>query len=234
MPRWPYLGGICTTTSGGCAVPELLPVASPGVPIFFGRVGDPLVVVLHDWYGRLPELEAFAETVAREGLRVAVPDLYGGVATLDDGDAEALMTGVDVGTALAEVDDLIAAAHAEGSDRVAVTGFSLGGWLALLHAQSGAVDAVVAYYATLAPRDHGVLPEPVLVHYAETDEWGEGEDPEDFLSRLADHGTPVEHHVYFDTVHGFANLALDAKANRRAARLAEARTLAFLREHLFD
>src|SRR3712207_7619567 len=42
---------------------------------------------------------------------------------------------------------------------------------ALAHAQTGAVDAVVAYYATLGPETAAVLPCPVMLHFAEVDEW---------------------------------------------------------------
>ena len=211
---------------------DLIPISSPGVPLFWGQPGNPLVVVVHDWYGRLPALELFAETLASEGFRVAVPDLYDGVATTSASEAETLMAGLDVGIALAEFDDIIANARAEGSERIGVVGFSVGGWLALLHAQGGSADAVVAYYASLAPKDHGVIPSPVLLHYAEVDEWGDGEAPEEFIERLREHGTPVTQHSYLDTVHSFANESIDDKVNRRAAGLARARTQSFLASHL--
>ena len=73
-------------------MPELVPIPSPGIPLEYGEVGDPLVVVLHDKYGRLPWLEPFAAALAdRGGFRVLVPDFYDGVATTDGDDAAALM-----------------------------------------------------------------------------------------------------------------------------------------------
>jgi carboxymethylenebutenolidase len=218
----------------GWQVPELIHISSPGAPIFFGEPGNPLVVIIHDWYGRLPALEAFAQSIASEGLRVAVPDLYNGVATMDADDAELLMAGLDVGISLAEIDDVIADARAQGSAKVGVVGFSIGGWLALLHAQGGSADAVVAYYASLGPNDHGVIPAPVLLHFAEVDEWGPGEEPDVFIERLKEHGTPVTEHTYLDTVHSFANGSVEDKSNRRAAELARARTQGFLTTHLLD
>jgi carboxymethylenebutenolidase len=215
-------------------VAELLPIPSPGVPLYWGIPGDPLVVVLHDWFGRLPALEAVGQSLAREGYRVAIPDLYNGVATTSDEDAQQLMNGLDVGIALAEIDDIIADARAQGSERVGVIGYSVGGWLALLHAQGGAADAVVAYYASLAPKDHGVIPSPIQLHYAEDDDWGEGEEPAAFIDRLKEHGTPVSDHVYLGTVHSFANASIEAKRNVRAAELARARTESFLASHLLD
>lgn len=213
---------------------ELVPIPSPGIPLFYGDPGDPVVVVLHDMYGRLPGLEPFAMALASKGFRVAVPDLYEGVCTIDKQSAQGLMENLDVATALAEIDDAAAQAQHTGDERVGLVGFSLGGWLALLHAQSGAADAVVSYYASLGDRDHGIIPCPVLLHWAERDEWREGEEPELFVSRLKDHGTPVTEYTYLATGHSFANASLPGKVDGQAAALAFARTAVFLEKHLVD
>jgi carboxymethylenebutenolidase len=213
---------------------ELISIPSPGLPIYRGEPGAPLVVVVHDWYGRLPAIEKYAESLAAEGFWVAVPDLYNGVATTDASDAESLMNGLDLGIALAELDDVIANAHAQGSARIGVVGFSIGGWLALLHAQGGSADAVVAYYASLAPEDHGVIPAPVQLHYAEVDEWAEGGRPDEFIDRLGEHGTPVSEHTYLGTEHSFANANIPSRHHARAAELARARTAQFFGAHLQD
>ncbi|TXN29225.1 dienelactone hydrolase family protein [Lacisediminihabitans profunda] len=213
---------------------EIVPIPSPGVPFYYGEPGGPLVVLLHDWYGRLPWLENYARGLEHQGYRVVVPDLFDGVATTDEATAEQLLGQLDVATALSTVDDIIQTARAEGSQRVAVVGFSAGGWLALLHAQGGSSDAVVAYYATLGPAQHGVIPCPVLLQFAEVDEWDEGEDPESFIDRLKDHGTPVSQFSYLGTVHSFANATIPEKVNGAAAALAFARTASFLEDHLID
>ena len=67
---------------------------SPG-NLEFGEPGDPLVVVIPDWFGRLPWLASYAEALARRGLRVVVLDLYDGVATTDEGQAERLASGLE-------------------------------------------------------------------------------------------------------------------------------------------
>ncbi|MCU1525348.1 MAG: putative carboxymethylenebutenolidase [Microbacteriaceae bacterium] len=213
---------------------DLVAIPSPGVPLYYGEPGSPLVVLVHDWYGRLPWLENYAKGLEHQGYRVAVPDLYAGVATIDETTAEELMNELDVATALASVDDVIQVARMEGTERVGVVGFSLGGWLTLLHAQGGAVDAVVAYYATLGTSQHGVIPCPVLLQFAEADEWGEGEDPESFVDRLKDHGTPVTEFTYLGTAHSFANATIVDRVDVNAAALAFARTASFLEKHLVD
>jgi len=227
------LGETPISATNGRTVSDLIPVPSPGVPVYVGMQGGPLVVLVHDYFGRLPGLLRIADQFAREGFFVAVPDLFNGVGTHAAVDAEALMNDLDVGIALAEIDDIINDSRASGSQKVGVVGFSMGGWLSLLHAQGGGADAVVAYYSSLAPTDHGVLPAPVLLHYAETDEWGEGEDPVSFIERLQEHGTPVTDHVYIGTQHSFANSDIDDTYNARAAELANQRTVRFLLNHLF-
>lgn len=211
---------------------ELVPIPSPDVPLSYGEPGSALVVLVHDWFGRLPWLENYAKGLAHQGYRVVVPDLFDGVATTDAATAEALMNQLDVRTALAALDDIIQVARSEGSTRVGMVGFSLGGWLSLLHAQGGSADAVVAYYATLGPDQHGVIPCPILLQFAEIDEWDEGEDPESFISRLKDHGTPVTEFCYFGTVHSFANATISDRVDVNAATLAFARTSSFLEGHL--
>lgn len=213
---------------------ELVPIPNPGEPEFYGQPGDPVVVVLHDWYGRLPGLGQFAEALASRGLRVAVPDLYEGVCTVDPATAEQLMGRLEIGGALASIDDAMVEAQETGVERVGLVGFSMGGWLALLHAQAGAADAVVGYYASLARQDHGVIPCPVLLHWAERDEWDDSDDPDSFVARLKDHGTPVTEHRYLGTEHSFANASIPGRINAQAAALAFARTAVFLERMLKD
>lgn len=213
---------------------EFVPIPSPGLPLYYGDPGAPLVVVIHDWYGRLPSLEPFAVALAYHGYRVVVPDLYGGLCTVEEAGARQLLEQLDLGYALATIDDAVQEARAQGSHRVGVIGFSAGGWLALLHAQGGDTDAVVAYYASLSPGDHGVIPCPVLLQLAETDEWAEGEEPASFVERLTDHGTPVTEFTYLGTRHSFANASIAAAIDANAAALAFARTTKFLDAHLTD
>ena len=213
---------------------ELVPIPSPGEPLLLGDEGAPVVVLLHDWYGRLPWLEFYGEALARIGFRVSIPDLYDGVATTDAGDAEDLADALDLGTALAIIDDTIDAERSRGSEKVGLVGFSLGGWLALLHAQGGGAEAVVAYYATVGQEQHGVIPSPVLLHLAEEDEFESAEQIEAFVGRLKDHGTPVTQWSYLATQHSFANATATEHFDRGAAALAYARTASFLEQHLAD
>ena len=214
---------------------ELIPIPSPGIPLVFGETGAPVVVVVHDEFGRLPWLTPYAEALAsRGGFRVIVPDLYNGVATDDDDQADILLEQLSGTDARAAVIGEIDAAHADGSPRAGIVGFSMGGGLALQVAQAGEVDAAVAYYATLPSTRPGIIPCPVMLHFAEQDDWPDTGSPEQFVGRLRENGTPVAQHGYAGTEHGFANASIPAFLDTRAAALAFARTTAFLETHLAE
>lgn len=218
--------------SGG--VTELVQIPSPGAALEFGQAGRPLVVILHDAYGRLPWLEPFAAAVAKHGYHVLVPDLYDGWATLAEEDARELAAMAAQDRALATVAEALATGRDAGARRFGIIGFGFGGHLGLLAASVGTVDAVVAYYATLAGDEHGIVPCPALLHLAQRDEWPADADPESFVNRLRDTGTPVTAYTYPDTGRYFANGNLVDAVVPAAAALAYARTLSFLNPHLID
>jgi carboxymethylenebutenolidase len=211
---------------------DLIPIPSPAETLYFGPVGAPLIILVHDYFGRLPWLENMAAGFEHQGYRVAIPDLYNGVATIDRAAAAGLMQQLDVPNALAELDGIVKRARSAGSQRVGVVGFSMGGWLALLHAEGGNVEAVASYYATLESQQHGVIPCPVLLQFAEADTWGVGGDPHSFIGRLKEHGTPVTEFTYVGAKHSFANASIDETFEIHAATLAFARTSSFFEDHL--
>lgn len=212
---------------------NIVPIPSPGVPLAYGEPGAPLVVVLHDWYGRLPWLEPYGEALAdRGGFRVLVPDLYDGVATTDAGMAEQLAGKLDDDHARDLLDAAVASARAEGSQRVGLVGFSLGASVAMASAARGDADALVAYYPAMGEYWSDLLPCPFLVHLAETDEFESPDEAAVFLAGVRDQGTTVAAHTYAGTVHNFANATIAEVAETRSAALAFARTTVFLESHL--
>lgn len=210
-----------------------LPLPEAGRTLVFGTSGRPLIVVLHDEYGRLPGIEAFADALAAQlDARVAVPDLFDGRFTDDDDVARRLASELDPAAAAALVDEAIETAHAEGSPRVALLGFSMGGRIALRHAQTGSAEAVVAYYSGLVDAEHTLIPCPVLLHLAEGDPEPGAAETDAFVARLRDHGTPVAARAFAGARHGFANASLPARRDANAAALAFARSAVFLEQHL--
>ena len=202
--------------------------------IWHGTEGDPVVVVLHDWNGRLPWADDFAERLAGEGFRVALPDFYAGRATTDASQSRRLLRErtADMAGAHRIVSEAIGEARAGGSARAALVGFSMGSMIALEYAAQGSVDAVVAYYGA-AREGHGTVRVPVLFQRAERDTWTGKEAPDALQERLAREGHhTVELRTYRGAKHGFQNAQVAEKYDADAAAEAWASTLAFLREHL--
>lgn len=59
-------------------------------------------------------------------------------------------------------------------------------------------------------------------------------DPDTFVSRLKEHGTPVTQHSYLGTREGFANATMLELLDKNAAALAFARSTYFLQAQLLD
>jgi carboxymethylenebutenolidase len=190
------------------------------------------VVVVHDWYGRLPYLRAMCDELAAAGLAAAAPDLYGGRTTTDPGQAEELAGGMDRAAARARMEEAAKTLR----DRVdggplGVLAWSLGGMYALDLATRGDVDAAAVYYAALDTDDAAKLHCPVLLHLAETDEFDPPEFYEGFVAALRAAGTEVEVHTWPGTEHSFANRDVALHTPEQAAE-AWSITVGFLRRHL--
>jgi carboxymethylenebutenolidase len=209
-------------------------IPSPDETLFYGERGAPLVILMHDPYGRLPWLESLASSLVREGFQVAVPDFYHGFATDSAVHAQELLARCTLPLCLELIDQTVDEARAGGTTRIGSVGFSYGGRLALGHAQGGGVDAVVAYYASLLERYHTLIPCPVLLQNAEVDQFEAERSADSFFERLRVHGTPTTRFGYLDTEHHFANASIPATYRQQAAALAFARTSAFLSQHLLD
>jgi carboxymethylenebutenolidase len=212
---------------------EFVDIPSPGWPLESGEPGRPGVVLVHDGYGRLPYLEAYAKALANQGFFVLVPDLFDGRATVDAAGEAELLAGLDDGFALAAIDDAVGMARGHGTSRVGLVGLGPGGRLALLTAQNGTADAVVAYYAQLSDDEGGIVPCPVLLHRALGDVDNAARSDR-FVSRLKEHGTPVTQHSYAAASPGFANATVLELLEKHAAALAFARTTYFLQAQLLD
>jgi carboxymethylenebutenolidase len=219
MGTFVTLGGAGAGGSGYLSEPEL-----PG----------PAVIVVHDYFGALPHVRERCDALALAGFMALAPDLYDGAATTDPARAEALLARIDVDRSrslLAVAARQLRAHPKVQPERVGAIGFSAGGWLALLTATRGVLDAVVAYYAALGPEEQGPIPCPVMLHFAEVDEWEPPDLPAIFTAQLRAAGTLVIDRTWPGTEHSFANADVPAWRPGPAAD-AWAETVAFLARHL--
>jgi carboxymethylenebutenolidase len=194
----------------------------------------PGVLVVHDDFGARPHVHDMCDALAAAGFTALGPDLYGGRLATDPADAERLVASLDLTRSRGMLTTAARQLRAHPSvrpERIGAIGFAIGGWLALATAISGALDAVVAYYAALGANDRASIPCPVLLHLAEAGRWNPPDLVDSFVAELRAAGGLVETHTWADTRRGFANADTRSYARDQAAG-AWAETVEFLGRHL--
>lgn len=175
----------------------------------------PGIIVLQEWWGLVPQIKTVCDRLAGAGYTALAPDLYHGeMAEHTEMDkAGELMTNLPPERAakdmLGAVDALLAH-DACTSNTLGVTGFCMGGLLALrLCALGGDKISVAApfYGAPLGDDsiDWSNLTAKVEGHFAENDDFFPPEACEALAAQLRDMGKDVIFHVYPGTSHGFTN-----------------------------
>jgi carboxymethylenebutenolidase len=139
------------TTPDSAAVPYVLLEAGIATP------DTPAIVIVTDIFGVTPFYEYLGAQLAREGWRVAVPDLFHRIGPVYDGSRDAALARrrlLDDSLAAADVDAVISsvAKSTEAtvtSDRpgFGLLGFCIGGSFALLSAAAHPEQTTVTYYA---------------------------------------------------------------------------------------
>ncbi len=215
-------GGTC---EGYLAVPD-------------GGAGIPLVVI-QEWWGLVPHIEDVCDRFAGEGFVALAPDLYRGVTTTEPDEAGKLLMALnleqaakDMGGAVDEV------ARRAGSDRVGVTGFCMGGGLALVLAtqRPDKVKACVPFYGIIpwptAQPDWSTLDAKVLGHFAENDSFFNPAGVAELQATLDDLGRSAELIVHPGVEHAFFNDTRPEVYDAPTASAAWGQTLAFLKANL--
>lgn len=197
----------------------------------------PAVLVIHENRGLNPYIEDVARRAAVEGFLALAPDgLYpaGGYPGNDD-DGRKLQASLDQGKL--RTDMLNSAkylkAHALSNGKLGATGFCWGGsttnWLA---ATMGAdLQAAVPFYGAAAATDSvPQIKAPLLIQYAESDDWVNNTRPA-FEEALKARGVTFEMHVYPGTKHGFHNNSTP-RYDPEQAKTAWERTVAWFKKYL--
>jgi carboxymethylenebutenolidase len=204
----------------------------------------PGVIVIQEIFGVNTEMRRVCDRLAKEGFVALCPDLFWrlepGVCLTDNteeewGRAIELMQALDVDTAIEDVRAAIETlrTRAECRGDVGAMGFCLGGLLAFLTAARTDVDAAVGYYGVgiqerLAEADR--IAAPLMLHVAGQDQFVPKEAQDAIAAALKNRRQVTLHH-YPDMDHAFAR-AGGAHYDAEQARIADERTIAFLREHL--
>ena len=201
----------------------------------------PGIVVIQEWWGLNDQIKGVADTLATQGYRALVPDLYRGKVALAANEAEHLMNELNFGDAAGQdVRGAVAHLKASGSAKVGVTGFCMGGALTLLSSVFvPELDAGVAWYGypPLDYIDASKIKIPLMGHWAIEDVPFPIAKVDDLEKKLGDAKVHFEFHRY-QAKHAFANETADSKGlamlkyDPAAAKLAWERTMGFFGTHL--
>jgi carboxymethylenebutenolidase len=194
------------------------------------------VILVHEWYGLNDDMKRLADRFAAEGFVALAVDLYDGRVAADAPEAmqlsSALKTPDAVGIVAAAADALRALPSVNG--RVAVTGFCLGGAMAIAAACTvPGLAAAVPFYGTPKAEyvDWSRGDTPLLGHYGRRDPIIPVERPQALADAAQAAGRSFELHFY-EAGHAFMREGDPSAYDAPSATLAWERTIAFLRQNL--
>ena len=156
-------------------------------------------------------MKRHARKLSSCGFRVLVPDLYKGAVGFDKEEAAHLMNALEWSQATRELCDAAAFLQADGSAKVGVTGYCMGGALSLVGAASCSdILCSVPFYGVPgdAALDWGALRKPVQAHFGAEDSHVGFSDPKTAQVRaekLAASGADCELFMYPGLGHAFMN-----------------------------
>jgi carboxymethylenebutenolidase len=191
--------------------------------------GARAVVVIQEWWGLNAQIKKTADRLAEAGYRALVPDLFRGQIAKDATEASHLMGSLDFVDAAEQ--DIAGAVSwlAQRSKKCAVAGFCMGGALTLVSAARVAGLSAGACFYGIPPRallDPSSLSLPLILHFADLDDWCTPKLVQELESELARSKSKFELHRYA-AQHAFMNEARPDVYDAKNAALAWKRTLDF-------
>ncbi len=202
--------------------------------------GIPLVVI-QEWWGLVPHIEDVCDRFAAERFVALAPDLFHGEKTTEPDEAGKLMMALNINEAAKDMSgavDYVRDHEASTGGGVGVTGFCMGGGLALVLAahRPDAVKACVAWYGLIpwpgAEPDYSRMEAAVLGHYAEKDDYFTPEMAKDLEARLRALGKDTTIHVHPGVGHAFFNDTRPEVHDPEASARAFRETVDFLQQKL--
>ena len=224
MVEFPSNGG---TAHGYLAAPEV----GAGIGL----------VVIQEWWGLVPHIKDLCDRFAAEGFTALAPDLFHGTTTTEPDEAGKLLMALNLQQAAKDmsgaIDHLVASERVRG-DGVGVTGFCMGGGLAMMLAvqRPDAVHACVPFYGIIpwesAQPDWSKLQAPMLGHFASEDGFFSPDKVQELEATLKGLGKDVDFIIYDGVDHAFFNDTRPEVYDEHASSTAWVRTLEFLRAKL--
>jgi carboxymethylenebutenolidase len=198
--------------------------------------GEPVagLVVVQEIFGVNAHIRSVADGYAKDGFLAVAPALFDrfergvelGYAPADRQRAMSFLPKLDAEKSLADASAAIDFAATATGKKVGVVGYCYGGTIAWLAATRRGVPAVGYYGGHISKFAGEPLSAPVILHFGKQD----SHIPAEEVGKI--HAAHPEVEIFwYDAGHGF-NRDVDASYNSEAARLARARSLEFLKQHL--
>jgi carboxymethylenebutenolidase len=201
-------------------------------------IGVPLVVI-QEWWGLVPHITDVCDRFAAEGFVALAPDLYRGESTTEPDEAGKLMMALNMAQAAKDLSGAVDEVSVRsGGDFVGITGFCMGGGLALVAAtqRPDKIKACVPWYGLIpwpdAQPDWDRLDAAVLGHYAENDGFFTPAAAEELADDLRGRGKDVEIVIHPGTDHAFFNDTRPEVYNAAESLAAWQQTVGFLLTNL--
>jgi len=201
-----------------------------------GKDAAPGIVIVHEWWGLNEGVHLMAERFAAEGFLALAIDLYRGRSTSDGAEAMALANALSTADALKDIDLGVRflKEHARSTGEVVITGFCLGGAMALAAiCNVDGLSAAVPFYGIPKPEflDFAKARGPILAHFGKHDPIIPAERPLALQEQARAAGAAFELHLY-DAGHAFMRERDPDAYHAESANLAWERTVVFLRQQL--
>uniref|UniRef100_F6HIC8 Dienelactone hydrolase domain-containing protein n=1 Tax=Vitis vinifera TaxID=29760 RepID=F6HIC8_VITVI len=176
-----------------------------------------------EWWGVDYEVKNHALKISQldPGFKALIPDLYRGKVGLDVAEAQHLMDGLDWQGAVKDICASVNWLKANGSQKVGVTGYCMGGALSIASSVLlPEVDAVVAFYGVPSSElaDPAKAKAPVQAHFGELDSFVGFSDvtaAKALEEKLKASGVPYEVHIYPGNGHAFMNRSPEGIQRRK-------------------
>merc|ERR1712130_189559 len=220
----------------------------------FGDSSKPNVIVLQEWWGVTNEIKIQAGRIADAGFHAVVPDLYRGKIGVEAEEAEHLVNDLDWMGALEDIRSGADHLSEQNGQKVGVTGFCMGGALAIAGATHVESISCGAPFYGVGPKelaDPATCNVPMQAHFGNEDKMAGFSDPEvaDALEKsFQEAGIEYDVFRYDGVSHGFMNdtdYAIEradklgftggdtgASFNRKIVELAYSRLFSFFKKHL--
>lgn len=206
---------------------------------YLAGTSGPGVIVIQEWWGLVPHITDIADRFAAEGFVALAPDMYHGEMTDEPDMAGKLLMSMNLATAGKDLSDAVDLLQERtGRTKVGVTGFCMGGGLALMAAclRPDAIAAAAPFYGGMRPDtviEWDNLAAVVEGHYAATDRGTAApEAVKELEATLRAKGKNATFHVYPGTQHAFFNDTRPEVYDAAVSKTAWDRTLALFRANL--